>query len=181
MTVGKAGRILAALILVGLLASGCTTPPPPPPTPSASQTPTESAIERQQQLDYEAAEKSYRTFRAEISRVAKAGGSSRATTAMKATAGGPYLDEYVNLLRAFKEGAFHDEGDEKIVLIRRGGYSNNALILDTCEDSRSVITYDANQEVFGKGELRTAKVEVRKSGNFWRVWQGDGKKVNKCA
>lgn len=180
MTVGNVGRILAALILAGLLASGCTTPTPPQPTPSASQTPTESAIERQQQLDYKAAEKSYRAFRAEVTRISIAGGSSRPTAAMTATASGPYLAEYVRVLRSYKEGGFREEGGEKILFVRRGGYSSNSLLLNICEDSSSVVIYDSNKKVFAKGELRTAEVGVRKFGNVWKVWRGDGKKVSQC-
>ena len=59
----RAGAAIAACTLI----AACTPEPPVenPPTPSASTptaspTPTESEIERQMRLDYEAAEKAYR-------------------------------------------------------------------------------------------------------------------------
>ncbi len=71
------GALACALALVG-----CTPAAPAEPSPSPSpavQTPAETTQERQQRLDYAAAEKSYRTFRAEYERVLRAGGAKEPT------------------------------------------------------------------------------------------------------
>lgn len=182
MTVGKAGRILAALILAGLLASGCTpaAPTPPPTPPSVSQTPTETAIERQQRLDYEAAEKSYRAFRAEYGRVLRAGGAKKATSKMKALAGGDYLKQFVEVIQAYHGFGYHDEGEEKNSQVSYGGYSKNSVILNVCEDDRAVKALDKAGKSLGPGELRRSRLEVRKIDEEWKVWSGSGDKVNSC-
>ena len=64
----------AVLVAVGCLALGCTPQPgvptpSPSPTATTAPTPPETARERQERLDFEAAEKAYRTFRAEFGRV----------------------------------------------------------------------------------------------------------------
>jgi hypothetical protein len=178
------GRGLAALTLVALVAGGCTPDPAPGPTPSptptVSATPTESDQEREQRLAYEAAEKSYRTFRAEYGRVMNAGGANTATKVMMATAGGPYLTEFVELAQAFHGLKAHSSGVEKIVYVRRVGYSSSSVALEVCEDSRSVKDYDKRGKVIGKGEIRTAQLEVRKLGSQWKLWSGEGDKVSSC-
>ena len=92
LTVGTCGLVL----VLGLLVAGCTpesgpaptvTPVPPvsSPTPSPSPTPTENAQERQQRLDFEAAEKAYLTAFAESERLAVAGGANKPTKILVAT------------------------------------------------------------------------------------------------
>ena len=58
-------RSIVVLLATGSLVACGPEPTPttaPTPSPVVSQTPTESAQERQQRIDYEAAEKAYRTF-----------------------------------------------------------------------------------------------------------------------
>ena len=85
---------VGAVVTCCALAAACTAEPAststPAPTPAAT-TPTESQIERQMRLDYEAAEKAYRDNIAEQDRLAKAGGVRQATPALKSTADGDYL------------------------------------------------------------------------------------------
>ena len=100
LTVGSCGAVL----VLGLLVAGCTPDPGPTPTvtpfprstsssPSPSPTPTENAQERQQRLDFEAAEKAYLTAFAEI-RQARYGRAvhRKPTKVMLANTGGFYLD-----------------------------------------------------------------------------------------
>ncbi|HEX3207606.1 MAG TPA: hypothetical protein VHQ68_15350, partial [Propionibacteriaceae bacterium] len=68
------------------LVVACTPEPASAPSPPASTTPTESQIERQMRLDYEAAEKAYRANIVEQDRLANAGGVRRATATLKSTA-----------------------------------------------------------------------------------------------
>ncbi len=102
------GRMLSCLTAAAcaLALGACTGQPTPGPTPTLTptvvETPPETAAEREQRLAYEAAEKSYRTFRAELGRVLRAGGAKEATPLMKQTAGGPYLKEFVEVIQAYK-------------------------------------------------------------------------------
>src|SRR3954466_5632221 len=98
MGMARVGRgLLTAALLCLLTAQGCSadlsgpSPSPSPTTPA--QTPTESAQQRQERLDYAAAEKAYRTFRAEFNRILRAGGAVRPSTTMTRTASGSYLKE----------------------------------------------------------------------------------------
>ena len=69
MALGGRGFVsVGAVVACCALAAACTSEPPPVITPaptSAATTPTESQIERQMRLDYEAAEAAYRANRAE--------------------------------------------------------------------------------------------------------------------
>ena len=179
---GMTGRgLLVGSCLLALLGTACTpaTPPPAPPT-TAAPTPTENAQEREQRLAYEAAETSYREFRAEFYRVLRAGGAKSATSKMEATAAGPYLKNFVDLIRAYREVGDHSVGTESIGYVRQAGYSANDVVLDVCEDSRQVRDYDNKGHYKGKGEVRAVEIQVRLIQGRWRVWDGDGKEVDSC-
>ena len=171
---------VAALVSV-LAFAGCTpdavAPPPPPPSP-VSQSPTETARERQERLDYAAAEKAYRTFRAEYNRVLRAGGAEEPTKVMKATAGGAYLRDLAEIAEAYAGTNARDTGMEQILVVRQGGYSPTSLIIDVCEDGRAIQTILGKKRV--PGELRTAHLTVRKTTSGWRVWSGTGEEVRAC-
>lgn len=173
-------RSIAALLTIGSLVACGPEPAPPTPSPTVSQTPTESALERQQRVDYEAAEKAYRTFRAEFNRVLQAGGSKSATKIMKANAGGEYLDTAKGVVQAYEGFGDHQEGTEDIVYVRAGGYSTKSLILRTCEDSRQVKALDKDGKSLGPGELRALELEARSTTSGWKIWAGTGKKVASC-
>jgi len=178
-------RTAGATVLLGVLAlAGCTTPDPAgpvsPPTPPVSQSPTETAQERQERLDYAAAEKSYRTFRAEYDKVLRTGGAKQATKVMRATAGGPYLKEFSEIVEAYDGLGLRTRGREEIAHVRRIGYAAEEVNLQVCEDSRNVEDLDHRGKSKGRGELRTASLQVRKVGGQWKVWSGNGKKVESC-
>ena len=73
MALGGRGFVsVGAVVACCALAAACTSEPPPVITPaptSAATTPTESQIERQMRLDYEAAEAAYRATSAEQDRL----------------------------------------------------------------------------------------------------------------
>lgn len=174
---------VSPLLLLCALVGGCTPEPispPPPPSPTVSPTPSENAIDRQRRLDFEAAEKSYRTFRAEYGRVMRAGGASKPTPVMTATATGEYLDAFVELTEAYKGLNLRETGKEKIVYVRPNAHSSTSLLFDVCEDSRGVKTIDDDGRVTGEGEIRTAKLEVNKTSGRWKVSSGVGVKVATC-
>nr|WP_294692334.1 hypothetical protein [uncultured Friedmanniella sp.] len=177
---GRTGVGAAALVCAVAL-GGCTadagTQPTPSPTPSAA-TPTESAAERQERLDYAAAEKAYRTFRAEYGRVLRAGGAKEPTKLMRETAGGDYLKEFQEIVAAYEGIGARDEGRERIAYVRRTGYSRTTLVLDVCEDGREITTLAEGRRI--KGEVRSATLELRLVDGRWKVWSGTGREVSRC-
>lgn len=180
-TVGR-GLVVGSCLLA-FVGAACTPDEPPPAPPSTSTpapTPTENAQEREERLAYEAAEKSYREFRLEFYRLLRAGGAKAATPKMKATAGGPYLQNFTEVVKAYRGQKAHSTGRESIGYIHRIGFEPNSLILDVCEDSRKVRDYANSGRYQGSGEVRTARLEVRRVDGIWKVWDGDGKKVASC-
>lgn len=138
-------------------------------------------MERQERLDYAAAEKSYREFRAEFRRVTRDGGAHQASAQMKRTAVGPYLKEHTEVVQAFADLDYHERGSEKIDYVRPVGHSAERLLLDVCQDSRSARTYDSKDTIVGRGEIRKIRLEVRKYQGSWKVESGDGEKAESCA
>ena len=179
-----ARRALGVAAAACLLAvTGCTADGPAAPSPSpspAAQTPTETSQERQQRLDYAAAEKSYRTFRAEYNRVLRAGGAKAPTKVMMATAGGDYLGEFRQIVEAFDGLGDHQRGDEVIKYVRPSGYSTSELLLDVCEDGRAAKIISKKGRVIGSGEIRTAAIRVKRVGQDWKLWTGSGRAVKSC-
>lgn len=178
----RARRAVVAAVLGALALVGCTPPGPTEPTPSPTpsvQTPTETPEERQERLDYAAAEKAYRTFRAEYGRVLQAGGAKEPTKVMKATAGGEYLATFAEVIRSYRDAKSRNKGMEVIGYVRRSGYSNSAIALEVCEDGRATQTL-LPSGASRPGEVRTASLEVRKTGKNWRVWSGTGELVESC-
>jgi hypothetical protein len=183
MGMTRVGRgILTAALLCLLTAQGCSgdlTGPSPSLSPTTSaQTPTESAQQRQERLDYAAAEKAYRTFRAEYGRVLRAGGAKEPTRVMKATAGGSYLRELSEIIEAYEGTGAYDRGKERIGYVRAGGYGPNALILDVCEDGRAITTHSGDKLI--PGEIRTAHLQITKAAGEWKISSGTGRKVSTC-
>lgn len=132
-------------------------------------------------LDYEAAEKVYRRFRAEYRRVLRAGGAKQATRVMKETAGNGYLKETEDVIKAAYAFGDHEEGGrEKIVYVRYVGWKPQNVTLDVCEDDRSVKVLDKNGKSLGPGEFRAVTIQVRQSSAGWKLWSGNGKKVDLC-
>lgn len=177
-----AGRgFVLGVSLLALLGAGCTpdTKTPPPAT-STSATPTESAQEREERVAYEAAEKSYREFRAEVERVYAHGGADKPTALMKATAGGQYLKSYQEVSEAYRDLKHYSKGQLKIEYVHRGGFSSSELILDVCEDGRSVTTYDRRGKKLYTDDLRKLQLKARAVDGTWKVWSGKGEESASC-
>ena len=179
---GRTG-VGAAALLCAIALPGCTADagvqPTPSPTPSVA-TPTESPEERQERLDYAAAEKAYRTFRAEFGRVMRAGGARQPTARMRATAAGPYLEEFTEIIRAYKGLGLRTTGQERIDYVRPAGHGPSELNLEVCEDSRDLMEVGADGRAVPAGEIRTASIQVRRTKAGWKLWSGEGKKVTSC-
>jgi hypothetical protein len=178
--VGRTVGVPALLCVLALV--GCTPDPGGPtpfPTPTATQTPSESAQERQERLDYAAAERAYRTFRAEYGRVLRAGGAKEPTKVMKATAGGDYLNTFSDVIRGYRKLGSHATGKEKIVFVRPRGHEPRSLALDVCEDDRMVRTIRRSRTA-GHGDLRQVELQLRRTNEGWKIWSGKGEVVESC-
>lgn len=172
--------LAAACLLVGACTPNSSDTPSPTPLPPVSPTPTENSVEKQERLDYEAAEKSVRTFRSEFRRVMADGGTDTPTSTMRATAAGEYLKEFADIAKAYKTLGYHQTGDEIVSYIHPGAHSENSLLLTICTDGRSVRTVNQENQLIGRGDVRRADIRVRKVGERWKVWSGDGEAVKKC-
>jgi hypothetical protein len=167
--------------LLAFLGAACTPSDPPPPPPSSSvPTPSENAQEREERIAYEAAETSYREFRAEFRRVTAAGGASKATKEMKATAGGPYLSDATDVIRAYKDTGGYTVGTTKVGYLRPAGYSTSSLLLDVCEDETSVKTYNSKHKQIATNGILVLRLDIRKSDKKWKIWNFSGEKEKTC-
>ena len=173
------GVLAVACALAG---SGCTGDGPAEPTPSPSpvvQTPVETSQERQQRLDYAAAEKAYRTFRAEYQRVLRTGGAAKPTKIMVRTAGGPYLATFAEAIEGYKLAGSHTVGREHVLYVRHEGYAAKSILIWACEDDRKVVT-ERRKGSDESGDLRVVHLEARLIQGSWKVWKGSGEEVKSC-
>jgi hypothetical protein len=165
---------VGAVVACCALAVACT-PEQPASTPSptlASTTPTESQIERQMRLDYEAAEKAYRANIAEQDRLYMAGGTVKVTPVLKATATSSYLRISLESLRHVHKSGWRATASTRIVgVVRDGGWKGDRVGLTSCEDNEIVRFVDrSGRDVTPKGLALyvQALTVVRESGR-WKV------------
>jgi hypothetical protein len=132
-------------------APASSTVPSASPTPSA--TPTETEIERRQRLDFDAAEKAYRTAVAESDRIAQRGGASEPTRLLRSVAAGDYLKVQVNSLKFLKSRRWRTTGSITIVAVGpAGGWRADRLQLTACEDNSTWRMLDSrNRDVTPEG------------------------------
>jgi hypothetical protein len=176
LTVRGCGVVLVA----GLLAAGCTpepgptpsaTPPPSVSSPSPRPTPTENAQERQQRLDFEAAEKAYLTADAEVNRLGQMGGASKATKILLATTDGQYLDVQVEDLKTLKENGWRTDRPLRTSVTANGGWSPEEIGLTACEDASKVKLLDSDGKEVAKDRDRRfvqRLTAVRRDGT-WKI------------
>ena len=166
---------VGAAVACCALTAACTSEPAPgatsSPTP-VSTTPTESQIERQIRLDYEAAEQAYRANMAEQDRLYVAGGGAKATPALKATATGSYLKITVKSLDEVRRLGWHAVGNTKIVgVVHDKGWKDGRVRLTSCEDNEFVRFVDeSGRDVTPEGlALYVQALTVMKEGGRWKV------------
>jgi hypothetical protein len=171
---GRGFVSVGAVVACCALAVACTPEQPasaPSPTP-ASTTPTESQIERQMRLDYEAAEKAYRANMAEQDRLYMAGGTVKVTPALKATATGSYLRISLESLRDVHRSGWRATAGTRIVgVVRDGGWKGDRVGLTSCEDNEIVRFVDrSGKDVTPKGlALYVQAITVVRDGGRWKV------------
>ena len=183
----RAFSYLGAFSAVCALLAGCTPadgtiPAPPPATPaSASATPPETAQQREERLAYEAAEKAYRTFRAEYNRLHKSeGGSAKPTSVMQDNAAGPYLKSMLAFLKHKVDHKRHSDRGVRIAYVHRGGFSPQELVLLACEDGSKVKILNRTGEQVSHGGVSKLTLYVRPIQGRWKVWNGDQEMVRAC-
>ena len=179
------GAISAACALLAACTPADGTAPSTPPvtasTASASETPPETAQEREERLAYEAAEKAYRTFRAEYNRLyTSPDAGAKATKAMTNTAAGPYLQSMLGFLEYKVDHRRHSDRGVRIGYIRAGGYSPDEVVLLVCEDGSKVKVLDANGRQVSRGGVSKLTLYVRPIQGRWKVWNGDQNVVKSC-
>ena len=172
----------SCVLLAACTPANGTIPTPPPATSSpASATPPETAQEREERLAYEAAEKAYRTFRAEYNRLYRAeGGSAKPTIVMKDNAAGPYLRSMLAFLKHKVDNDRHSDRGVRIAYVRPGGYSPKELILLVCEDGSRVKIFDTTGKQVSHGGVSKLTLYVRPIEGRWKVWNGDQEMVRAC-
>jgi hypothetical protein len=183
MALGVPGfvRIGAAIAGCALVAActpepGATTTPTPAPPATASATPsatpTETEIERQQRLDFEAAEKAYRVAITESDRIAQLGGANQPTTRLRSVATGKYLNAQLDSLRFLKTRAWRIRGSITVLGVRPiGGWTAERLELLACEDNSTWRMVNADgMDVTPKDTMDYIQtLAVTRVGNRWKV------------
>jgi hypothetical protein len=168
---GRGFVSVGAVVACCALAVACTPELPasaPSPVP-ASTTPTESEIERQMRLDYEAAEMAYRAAVAEHDRQAQLGIVSSAE--LKQTATGVYLDFSLRSLRRSRDAGWRADGETKIIDVVGSGWQERRVRLIACEDSSGVRFTDKRGQDVTPRLTRTyvQDLTASKVGADWKV------------
>jgi hypothetical protein len=163
---------VGAVVTCCALAVACT-PEQPASTPSqapASTTATESQIERQMRLDYEAAEKAYNAALAEQERQAVLG-IAKLTPALNANAIGDYLDLALRALRYAHDRHWRSNGSTRILGVVPNGWQERTVRLIACEDSSGVRLMDKRGKDVTRQRTRTyvQHLTVKNVGGRWKV------------
>jgi hypothetical protein len=181
---GRGFVSVGAVVVCCALAAACTSEPSSISTPvptSAATTPTESQIERQERLDYEAAEEAYRASTLEQDRIYRAGGATKASPALKATTTGSYLRITLESLREVHKSGWHAKGHTEIVgVVRDGGWRPDQVGLTSCEDNSAVRFLDrTGDDVTPNVERRyVQKLTVVRVNERWKVSTASSTRVH---
>jgi hypothetical protein len=123
-------------------------------------------------LDWEAAEKAYRSATVEADRLARKGGVPKASPELKAVSTGDYLALVVDNLRLLQSKKWRFEGSVTILGVRRnGGWSDTQLDLLSCEDNSTWRLRDERgRDVTPKDqEDYIQSLTVKKQNGSWKV------------
>jgi hypothetical protein len=177
------GAVVACALFPACTPSAGVSPTPPPgvSTPAGQSTPPETDQQRKERLDFEAAEKAYRTFRAEYDRISDTpGGSAKPTKLMTDNAAGPYLKVMSSFLKSKKAKGQYEDRRVRIAYVTRGAYSPQELLLMTCEDGTEVGAFDLKGHRVGHGQASKMTFYVRPVDGRWKVWDGTQEEVKQC-
>jgi hypothetical protein len=161
-----------------------TTPTPVPPTTASatpSATPTETEIERQQRLDWEAAEAAYRLAVLESDRLAREGGVTKPSKKLSSVATDEFLELAITGLRILESHQWRYEGAVTILGVKRqGGWRSSRLNLVGCEDNSTWRILDKNdRDVTPKKQPDYIQsLVVKRVDRVWKVAELSTKKVS---
>jgi hypothetical protein len=191
MALGVPGFVRIGAVIAGCaLVAACTpepgpttTPTPAPPTtvsPTPSATPTETEIERQQRLDWEAAERAYRASIAESNRLHQQGGMEPISSTLRSVATGKYLQLEADSLAFLRARGWKYRGGIAIVGVSKsGGWQASRLTLTSCEDNSALTVVDQRgKDVTPKS--RTDYVQTLtavKRGSGWKISDVSSEKI----
>jgi hypothetical protein len=174
---------VGAVVACCALATACTREPAqmssPSPTPLA-RTSSESEIERQMRVDFEAAERAYRTNMAEQDRLYQAGGAVEATPVLQATATGSYLRISLKSLRDVHDAGWRATAGTKILgIVRDRGWKGDRVGLTSCEDNEIVTFVDKSGKDVTPGgpALYVQALTIVKVSGSWKVSAAMTRKV----
>lgn len=178
MTITRAAA--AAVLPLCLFAASCTTPgnATPTPVPPTTITSTETDLQRQMRLDYEAAEKAYRTSVTESGRIISTG-ATQPSAALKAVATGDYLDLTMKLSRQIRQAGYTSTGGTVIREVVDAGYQERKIALISCEDVTGVKYFKdgkpvkTNSSPYYVQHLTITKTDLR----TWKVSGVDTKQI----
>jgi hypothetical protein len=169
---GRGFMSVGAAVACCALAAACTEPAPTstPSATSAVTTPSESQIERQMRLDYEAAQVAYKAAIAEQHRQAELG-IAELTPALKTNATDAYLDLVLTALRYAHDRQWRSTGSTRIVGIVPNGWQKGTVRLISCEDSSGVRLIDKKGNDVTRQKTRTyvQDLTVKISAGRWKV------------
>jgi hypothetical protein len=173
VALGRRGFVSVGAVVACCALAACTQEPVPATTPSvtpAATTPTESQIERQMRLDYEAAEKAYRAALAEQERQAVLG-IAQLTPALKASATGAYLDLVLKALEYAHDRHWRSSGSTRILGVVPNGWKDRTVRLIACEDSSGVrlISKAGNDVTRQNTRTYVQDLTVEATGGRWKV------------
>jgi hypothetical protein len=173
---------VGAAVACCALAAACTPEPGPArtssPTPPA-MTPSESQIERQMRLDYEAAEKAYRDNMAEQDRQSQLGVAVK-TEELTATATGNYLQFVLQVLSDIRDSGWRATGATTIRGVAHSGWREDQVRLTACEDNSAVKFIDnKGRDVTPKRVVRTyvQDLKVNRAHGRWKVSDVESRSV----
>ena len=174
---------VGAAVACCALAAACTSEPSSVTTPSLTPpatTPTESQIERQMRLDYEAAEKAYRTNMREQDRQSRLGIAVK-TEELASTASGNYLLFVLEVLRDIRDSGWRAQSSTIIRGIARDGWQEDQVRLLACEDNSSVTFIDKKgKDVTPTNVVRTFVQDLRvdRIKGRWKVTDVESRPVD---
>jgi hypothetical protein len=170
---GRGFVSVGAVVACCALAAACASEPAS--TSTRSPTPvvttiTESQIERQMRLDYEAAETAYKAALGEQERQAGLG-IAKLTPALKTSATGEYLDLVLKALRYARERHWRSSGSTRILGVVRNGWQEQAVRLTACEDSSGVRLIDKDGTDVTRQQTRNyvQNLTVENVDGHWKV------------
>jgi hypothetical protein len=149
------------------------------PAPAATTTPTESQIERQMRLAYEAAESAYRANMAEQDRQSQLGIAEK-TDALTSTASGDYLRFVLQVLRDIHDAGWRAKGATVIRGVAPGGWQDTQLQLRACEDNSAIKFMDKSGSDVTPSKVERTYVQdltVTRIRGHWKVTDVESRPV----